>query len=137
LSGVSVAEVRTEGAPVTVRVAGLLFTTPEEATIRELVGLCVLLTPVPAPSVTGLPSEDHVIGATNEWLYWSNALAVNVNEAPGATVSKEGEIEIWSRREGGVVNPPEPSRTPEPPPHPEIRVTSAIKYTSSRKSVGI
>jgi hypothetical protein len=44
-----------------------------------------------------------VIEATNGWLYWSNALAVKANVAPGATVREDGEIEMWSRCAGGLL----------------------------------
>jgi hypothetical protein len=103
LSGVSETDVSTGRAPLTVRIAGLLTTEPEEAMIWEVAGLSNVLTAIPAPFVIGLPSEDHVIEATNGWLYWSNALAVKANVAPGATVREDGDIEMWSRCAGGLL----------------------------------
>jgi hypothetical protein len=71
-----------------------------------------------------------VIGAEKGLWYWSNAVAVNVNDSPGETVKEEGEIEIWSNCGGNggvVVNPPELLLVPEPPPHPDSSRTTTIE----------
>ena len=90
------AEVSTEAAPLTVRIAALLLTFPETARICDTAAGWPAFWPMPEPSVTGLPSEVQVMGAVKGLLNWSNAVAVNAKEAPGATVRDGGAIAMWS-----------------------------------------
>ena len=104
MTGVSVTEVSADGAPLTVSIAALLVTFPDTTRMCEVTGVWPVFCATPEPFVTGLPSEVQVMGAVKGWLFWSNAVAVKVNDAPGATVRADGAIEIWSKwGVGGVV----------------------------------
>jgi hypothetical protein len=69
--GVRFVDVRIDGAPFTVRMAAALVTFPETARMCVTVGVWLAFCAVPAPSVTGLPSEVQEIGAVKRLLFWS------------------------------------------------------------------
>lgn len=95
--GVRETVLRTDGAPVTVRIAAPLVTLPDTACMCELAEPSPVFCAMPEPFVNGLPSEVHAMGAVKGLLNWSNAEAVNAKAWPGATVTEGGTIEMWSR----------------------------------------